>query len=45
LSKQIGVGDGWFALRAEKLIEDGVLTVVKEAPPDDIRYRRIVRKT
>ena len=45
LHKQMGVGDGWFALRTEKLIQEGVLTVVKEAPPDDIRYRRIVRKT
>ena len=44
LSRQLGIGDGWLALRAEKLIEEGLLTVVKEAPPDDIRYRRIVRK-
>jgi len=44
LSRQLGIGDGWFALRAEKLIEEGVLTVVKEAPPGDILYRRIVRK-
>ncbi len=44
LSRQLGIGDGWLALRAEKLIEEGLLTVVKEAPPEDIRYRRIVRK-
>ena len=45
LSRQLGIGDGWFALRAEKLIQDGILTVVKEAPLGDILYRRIVRKT
>ena len=45
LSRQLGIGDGWFALRAEKLIREGTLTVVKEAPPGDILYRRIVRKT
>lgn len=44
LSRQTGVGDGWFALRAERLIEEGVLTVVKEDPAGDIKYRRIVRK-
>lgn len=44
LSCQLGVGDGWFALRAEKLIAEGVLTVVKEAPDGDILYRRMMKK-
>ena len=44
LSRQTGVGDGWFALRAEEWIRAGVLVVTKEAPKGEIRYRRILRK-
>lgn len=41
---QLGIGDAWIAFRVEKLIEDGLLEVVQEAPDGEPRYRRILRK-
>ena len=41
---QLGIGDVWIAFRIEKLINDGLLEVVQEAPEGEIRYRRILRK-
>lgn len=41
---QLGIGDIWIAFRMEKLINDGLLEVVQEAPEGEIRYRRILRK-
>jgi len=41
---QLGIGDVWIALRIEKLINDGFLEVVQEAPKGEASYRRILRK-
>ena len=39
-----GVGDGFLALRMEKMIERGALCVVTEAPSDAPSYRRMLRQ-
>ena len=41
---QLGIGDGWLALRIGKLIEEGKLEVVESAPEDGCCYRRTLRK-
>ena len=41
---QLGIGDVWIALRIEKLINDGFLEVVQEAPKGEASHRRILRK-
>ena len=42
---QLGVGDGWIALRIEKFIRDSLLTPVSIPAPDDPIYRRILKKS
>ena len=39
-----GVGDGFLALRMEKMIERGTLCVVTEAPSDAPGYHRMLRQ-
>lgn len=41
---QLGISDGWLALRIEKLIRAGVLEIVQEAPQGALSYARILRK-
>lgn len=42
---QLGIGDGWIALRIEQFIKDGLLAPVTAPGPDDPVYRRILKKT
>lgn len=41
---QLGIGDVWIAGRIEKMIDNGELEVVSEAPEGGPIYRRILRK-
>lgn len=41
---QLGIGDGWIALRIEKLVRSGALEVVSEAREDRPTYDRVLRK-
>lgn len=41
---ELGVSDGWVALRAEELVRAGTLRVVSEAPADEPVYRRTLQK-
>ncbi len=41
---QLGISDVWIANRMEKLIANGVLEVIREAPEEGPSYRRILRK-
>lgn len=40
----LGIGDGWLALRIEEKIRAGELEIVREAENGDPRYHRILRK-
>lgn len=40
----LGIGDGWLALRIEEKIRAGELEIVREAENSDPRYHRILRK-
>lgn len=44
LRRYLGIGDGWIALRMEKMIRDGMLEVAGEAPDGNPAYRRMLRK-
>jgi hypothetical protein len=41
---QLGIGDGWLALRIEEMIYAGTLEIVSTAPEDGPSYRRILKK-
>ena len=41
---QLGVSDAWISNRMEKLIEDGILEVIKDAPEGDLSYRKVLRR-
>ncbi|WP_196591330.1 DUF3658 domain-containing protein [Pectinatus frisingensis] len=41
---QLGIGDGWLALRIEKIICAGNLEVVTSAPKDGPSYHRVLKK-
>lgn len=41
---QLGIGDGWLALRIEEMIRAGKLGIVSSAPEDAPSYRRILKK-
>lgn len=41
---QLGIGDSWIAMRIERMIGDGMLQVVQEAPHEGLGYHRILRK-
>jgi len=41
---QLGIGDGWIALRIEQFIKDGILSPVTVPAPHDPIYRRILKK-
>lgn len=41
---QLGIGDGWIALRIEKMIKEGKLECVTKAQADEPSYRRILKK-
>lgn len=41
---QLGIGDVWVSNRIEKMIDDGILEIVQDAPKGELRYRRILRK-
>lgn len=41
---QLGIGDGWVALRIEELIRTGKLKPVSVAPDDSPSYHRILKK-
>jgi hypothetical protein len=41
---RLGIGDLWLAVRIEKMIKGGRLSVVSEPEPGDITYSRILRK-
>lgn len=42
---RLGIGDGFIALRIEKMIDDGVLEIVSEAKEGAARYCRLLRKS
>ena len=42
---QLGIGDAWVSIRMEKMIHDGILEIIQDAPKGDISYRRILRKS
>ena len=42
---QLGIGDGWLALRIEEMIRAEKLAVVSSAPEDGPSYHRILKKT
>lgn len=42
---QLGIGDGWLALRIEEMIRTGKLEAVTSAPDDGPGYHRILKKT
>ena len=42
---RLGIGDAWISGRIEKLISDGMLEVVQDAPEDGLSYRRVLRKS
>ena len=41
---QLGIGDGWLALRIEEMIRAGKLGIVSSAPEDELSYQRILKK-
>ena len=41
---QLGIGDGWLALRIEEMIRAGKLGIVSSAPEGRPSYRRILKK-
>ena len=41
---ELGVSDGWVALRVEELVRAGALRVVSEAPAGEPVYRRTLQK-
>ena len=41
---QLGISDGWLALRIEKMIKDGELIALSEAPSDEVAYHRLLKK-
>ena len=41
---QLGIGDGWIALRIEQFIKDSLLTPITEPEPDGPVYHRILKK-
>ena len=41
---QLGIGDGWIALRVEQFIKDGLLIPVITPAPNSPIYRRILKK-
>lgn len=41
---QLGIGDGWIALRIEKMIERGLLSAVTEAGEDAPSYHRVLQR-
>lgn len=41
---QLGIGDGWIALRVEQFIKDGLLIPVTTPAPNSPIYRRILKK-
>lgn len=41
---RLGIGDVWLALRMEQWIQDGRLEVVTTPAPDELLYRRMLRK-
>lgn len=41
---QLGIGDGWIALRIEKMIQDGILEILEDAPEGYPIYRRTLQK-
>ena len=41
---QLGIGDGWAALRIEDFIRQGLLTPVSQPGPDAPAYHRLLRK-
>jgi hypothetical protein len=41
---QLGIGDGWLALRIEEMIRAGKLEALSSAPDDGPSYRRILKK-
>ena len=41
---QLGIGDVWVSMRIEKMIDTGMCEIVQDAPKNEIRYRRILRK-
>ena len=41
---QLGIGDGWIALRIEQFIKDGLLVPITTPSPNAPIYRRILKK-
>ncbi len=41
---QLGIGDAWISFRIEKMINEGILEIIQDAPKNDISYRRVLRK-
>lgn len=41
---QLGIGDGWIALRVEQFIKDGLLVPITTSVPNTPTYHRILRK-
>ncbi len=41
---QLGISDVWISSRIDKMIENGILDIIKDAPKGDGNYRRILRK-
>lgn len=41
---QLGIGDGWIALRVEHFIRDGLLVPVTTPAPNSPTYHRVLRK-
>ena len=41
---QLGIGDAWVSHRIDRMIENGMLEVVEDAPMGGLSYRRVLRK-
>lgn len=41
---QLGISDVWISSRIDKMIENGILDIIKDAQKGDGNYRRILRK-
>ena len=41
---QLGISDVWISSRIDKMIENGILDIIKDAPKGDGNYCRILRK-
>lgn len=41
---QLGIGDGWIALRIEQFIKDGLLVPITKPSPKAPIYHRILKK-